>query len=122
MPAKASHSTEPPGDPKASYDRLRSLLTECVQLLGRHDTEGTPQPAPAPPPDLSAFNARELDFLRFVRHPECWPYPYIALRMGLKLPTLHYLRRKLFGKLKVTSRTALALKVRDWALGGSTPL
>ncbi len=60
---------------------------------------------------------RELEFLRLTRNPDNWPYPYIAACMQLKLPTLHYLRRKIFDKLGVKSRTALMLKVQSWSLG-----
>ncbi len=120
MPAKARHrrtpDAEPPKETEDKYQRVRSLLTVCMQLLGSVGEEAAhPEQADATP-DLKDYNERELEFLRLARHPDTWPYTYIAVRMKLKLPTLHYLRRKLFTKLGVNSRTALALKVRDWAL------
>ncbi len=120
MPAKAGHrkapDAEPPEKPEDKYDRVRSLLTVCVQLLATDDGQGTPHAQAAPTPDLSKFSDRELEFLRWVQQPETWPYDYIALQMGLPVPTLHYLRHKLFEKLGVNSRPAMAAKVRDWVL------
>lgn len=93
------------------------MLKICIQLLGRDGGPNTTPVQRVATPELKNFDDRELEFLRLTRNQECWPYTYIAVRMGLKLPTLHYLRRKLFEKLGVNSRTALALKVRDWTLG-----
>lgn len=121
MPAKARHEKAPDANPPEgrvdNNERVRSLLMVCVHMLGQGGEQGAPKAQADPTPDLKEFTERELEFLRLVQHPDCWPYEYIAARMGLKLPTFHYLRRKLFKKLKVKSRTALALKVRDWDLG-----
>ncbi len=121
MPAKRSRQKSSGKDrgtsAKDAQARVRTLLAACLALLEPTRTAAE-QPAPLPPTaDLKDFTERELEFLRLVRHPDSWPYTYIAVRMAMKLPTLHYLRRKLFEKLGVNSRTALALKVRDWALG-----
>ncbi len=120
MPANAGHrkapDTQPPEKPEDKYDRVRSLLTVCVQLLATDSEQNAPQAQPGLTPDLKDFTDRELEFLRLVRLPETWPYIYIALQMGLKLPTLHYMRRKLFEKLEVNSRAAMAAKVRDWVV------
>ena len=115
MPEPGDHSNEPPRGAEDRYERVRSLLTECVYLLNTGN--GQPPPTVAPGPDLSAFEPRELVFLSHVRHPQGWPYRYIAVLMDIKLCTLHYMRAKLFAKLNVPCRTALALKVRDWPLG-----
>ncbi len=117
MPEPGDHSSEPPSGAEDRYERVRSLLTECVYLLGAGNGPLAPTAAPAPGPDLNGFEPRELVFLRHVRHPEGWPYRYIAVLMDIKLCTLHYMRAKLFAKLNVPCRTALALKVRDWPLG-----
>lgn len=117
MPDNADHKNEPPGEAEDKYARVRSLLTECVHMLDQISEQGAPKAEPDPTPVLNDFTAREMEFLRLVRHSDCWPYTYIAARMGLKLPTLHYMRRKLFVKLGVNGRTALTLKVRDWTLG-----
>ncbi len=121
MPAQAgprkapdAQSTEEQAD---TYALLRRKLTECMQLLAVENAHNAPQTPLAPVPDLSIFTDRELEFLRWVQHRECWPYPYIAAQMGLKPPTFHYMRRKVFAKLDVNCRTALALLVRDWPLG-----
>lgn len=95
---------------------LRILLAACMDIVEPAGQRGTPAAAPNTTPDLAVFTTRELEFMRLVRHPDCWPYPYIAVCMKLKLPTLHYLRRSLFKKLGVKGRTAFALKVRDWVL------
>lgn len=121
MPAKPrrnGRSTAEPGPgPPDARSRVCTLLALCLELLGPARTVPGQTAPSSPTPDLKGFTERELEFLRLVRHPDTWPYTYIAVRMELKLPTLHYLRRKLFEKLEVNSRTALALKVRDWALG-----
>lgn len=121
MPAKRRHkgrSGKDPGtSPADAQARVRTLLTACLALLGPSHTANE-RPAPfSPAPDLEVFTERELEFLRLARHPDTWPYTYIAVRMAMKLPTLHYLRRKVFAKLGVNSRTALMLKVQGWALG-----
>ena len=100
MPAKARHEKAPDAKPAQARvdnnERVRSLLMECVHMLGSGGEQGAPRAQPGPTPDLEDFTERELEFLRLVRHPDCWPYEYIAVRMGLKLPTLHYMRLKLF--------------------------
>lgn len=107
---------EPSEEQGDTFDHVCAMLTRCMALLKskRAGTVATGEPSTAP--DLTDFTARELEFLRLVRKPDTWSYNYIAALMGMRLPTLHYMRRKLFAKLQVNSRIALVIKVRDWPL------